>query len=43
MNFSSMRKQTKMMMQKEPDLTRVETYKVLQYELKQERLKKQRE
>lgn len=32
-----------MMMQKEPDLTRVETYKVLQYELKQERLKKQRE
>ena len=43
MNFSSMRKQTKMMMQKEPDLTRVETYKLLQYELKQERLKKQQE
>ena len=30
-----------MMIQKEPDMTRVETYKILQYELKQERMKKQ--
>lgn len=36
MNFNPSRKQRNVAIQKEPDFDRVEKYKILQYELKQE-------